>query len=108
MAAVKFIDSNFADPSGAGYLTAKPARDQAFPPGPERDENAVLARTANMLFRYTADQFYSQVASRAMRRREPTNRESFPRLPRRCSPIHASPLNRFISRLWRLKTMPPD
>lgn len=64
---VRFIDANFRDPRGAGYLTAKPAPGQAFPPQPERDENAVLARVSNLLFRYTGDEKYQAIAETAMR-----------------------------------------
>jgi hypothetical protein len=55
-----FIDSNFRDPRGAGFITAAGALQQ-------RDENAMLARTANLLFHYTGKQPYGDVAQRALR-----------------------------------------
>ncbi|HEV2963184.1 MAG TPA: DUF255 domain-containing protein [Candidatus Angelobacter sp.] len=57
---ITFIDSHFRDPRGAGFVTATGAL-------PQRDENAMLARTANLLFHYTSKQVYQDVAQRALR-----------------------------------------
>jgi len=64
--AVNFIARNFRDPKGAGFFTAR-AGDQSHPPHPQRDENVLVARTANLLFRYTGSPEYEQVAKNAMR-----------------------------------------
>ena len=64
--AVGFIDRNFHDPKGAGFFTAR-ASDQSHPPHPQRDENVLVARTANLLFRYTGRPEYEQIAKDAMR-----------------------------------------
>jgi len=58
--AVTFIDSNFRDPRGAGFVTSAGSQ-------PQRDENAMVARTANLLFHYTGKQAYKDVAQRALR-----------------------------------------
>lgn len=66
-AAMKFAYGNFRDPEGAGFVTSKTATDQAYRPHPQRDENVAVARAANLLFRYTADESFRQMAQRAMR-----------------------------------------
>jgi uncharacterized protein YyaL (SSP411 family) len=65
--AVDFIGKNFRDPSGAGFLTAKIPVDHAHLPRPQRDENVMVARTANLLFHYTGQAQYEQFAKDAMR-----------------------------------------
>ncbi len=57
---IAFIDSHFRDARGAGFVTAGGAL-------PQRDENAMLARTANLLFHYTGKQTYEEIAQRALR-----------------------------------------
>jgi uncharacterized protein len=65
--AVGFIRRNFRDPKGAGFLTAMVATDHSYSPHPQRDENVLVARTANLLFHYTGSAEYEQLAKDAMR-----------------------------------------
>jgi uncharacterized protein len=65
--AVGFIGKNFRDPKGAGFLTAMVATDHSYSPHPQRDENVLVARTANLLFHYTGSAEYEQLAKDAMR-----------------------------------------
>jgi uncharacterized protein YyaL (SSP411 family) len=65
-AAAKFMAANFAD-AKAGYMTAKTPTDRTYMPKPERDENMLLARFANLLSRYTGNSAYHDMAERAMR-----------------------------------------
>lgn len=64
--AIAFIAKNFRDPKGAGFLTARPAG-HSYSPRPQRDENVMVARTANLLFHYTGSAEYEQIAKDAMR-----------------------------------------
>jgi len=64
---VKFIDQNFRDQKGAGFLTSKTPTDHAYQPHPQRDENAMMARTATLLFHFTGDTHYEELAKEAMR-----------------------------------------
>jgi uncharacterized protein YyaL (SSP411 family) len=64
---MRFIDGAFRAPQGAGYITAKTPTDRAYLPHPERDENVFMARTANLLFQYTGDEAFHQMAEQAMR-----------------------------------------
>jgi hypothetical protein len=66
-AAMKFIDANFRDPQGAGFDSSKSPTDRAYAPHPERDENVVVVRAANLLFRITANAADKDIADRAMR-----------------------------------------
>ena len=66
-AARRFIAANFAAATGAGFITSKTSTDQAYKPHPERDENAQLARFANLLSYYTGDKGDRETATRAMR-----------------------------------------
>jgi len=66
-AARQFIAANFAMAIGAGFTTSKTSTDQAYKPHPERDENAQLARFANLLSYYTGDKGDHETATRAMR-----------------------------------------
>jgi uncharacterized protein YyaL (SSP411 family) len=61
--AVDFIDQNFKAPD-AGYLTAPPSG--ALPASPQFDENLALARTAHLLYHYTGDDRYRQMAMHAL------------------------------------------
>ena len=63
----RFIAANFAAATGAGFITSKTSTDQAYKPHPERDENAQLARFANLLSQYTGDKGDQETATRAMR-----------------------------------------
>jgi uncharacterized protein YyaL (SSP411 family) len=65
--AIVFIDNNFRDPRSAGFMTSAASNAQGLKPLPQRDENAMVARTANLLFHYTGKQAYEDVAHRALR-----------------------------------------
>jgi len=65
--AMKFIDGNFRDAQGAGFLTTKVPTDHAYVPHAQRDENVMVARTATLLFHYTGDAHYDELAKQAMR-----------------------------------------
>ncbi|MBZ5609006.1 MAG: DUF255 domain-containing protein [Acidobacteriia bacterium] len=65
-AAAKFIAANFSD-GPAGFSTAKTPTDRAYAPRPERDENILVARFANLLARYAGNDDYRKMAERAMR-----------------------------------------
>lgn len=62
-----FISKNFAANDIPGYLTSKVATDSAYKPHPQRDENILLVRTANLLNHYTGDSAYTKMAAQAMR-----------------------------------------
>ena len=49
--------------AGAGFVTSKTPTDPAYTPHPDRDENAQLARFANLLFRYTGQKSDEDIAS---------------------------------------------
>jgi uncharacterized protein len=66
-AAMAFINDNFRDPAGIGFLTSKAPSGQAIRPRPQRDENVMTAQTANLLFYYTGKQNYQRTAQQAMR-----------------------------------------
>jgi uncharacterized protein len=65
-AARQFIATNFAA-GEAGFVTSKIPTDHAYKPHPERDENAQLARFANLLYQYTGNQGDQETSARAMR-----------------------------------------
>lgn len=62
-----FIDKNFRDPAGAGLLTSRIPTDHSYSPHPQRDENVLVVRTANLLYHYTGDGQYQQLCKDAMR-----------------------------------------
>jgi uncharacterized protein YyaL (SSP411 family) len=62
-----FIAANFPAETGAGFVTSKTSTDRAYKPHPDRDENAQVARFANMLANYTGDNEAKETATRAMR-----------------------------------------
>ena len=64
--AADFISHQFAMPDGAGYATASQNHKQGYPPQPLRDENAALARFANLLFHYTGKAADQQIAKTAL------------------------------------------
>ncbi len=66
-AAMKFAVENFRDAKGAGFLTTKIPANHAFEPHPQREENVMTARAANLLFHYTGDLHYEEIAKQAMR-----------------------------------------
>lgn len=65
--AMKFIDANFRDANGAGFLTTTIPTDHAYVPHAQRDENVMVARTSTLLFHYTGDAHYDELAKQAMR-----------------------------------------
>ena len=65
--AMKFIEQNFRDEKGAGFLTTKIPTDHAYTPHPQRDENVMVARTATLLFHFTGNAHYEELAKQAMR-----------------------------------------
>jgi len=66
-AAAKFIQQNFRNPAGAGYLTSHTPTDRSYTPHPERDENVMVLRFANVLEHYTGDSADRDMAENAMR-----------------------------------------
>ncbi len=62
-----FIATHLKNTQGAGFLTSAAPTDHAYKPHPERDENLALARVANLIFRYTADEAAHAIAGDAMR-----------------------------------------
>ena len=66
-AARRFIAANFAAAVDAGFATSKTSTDYAYKPHPERDENAQIARFANLLSSYTGEKGDQETATRAMR-----------------------------------------
>lgn len=65
-AARRFIAANFASDT-AGFTTSKFSTDHAYKPHPERDENAQVARFANLLSQYTGEKGDQETATAAMR-----------------------------------------
>ena len=66
-AARHFITMNFAAESGARFVTSRISTSRAYKSVPERDENAQLARFANLLAHYTGEKEDQETAARAMR-----------------------------------------
>jgi uncharacterized protein len=62
-----FIAKNFAAHDIPGYVTSKLATGSAFKPHPQRDENILVVRTANLLYQYTGNSEYTKMAAQAMR-----------------------------------------
>ena len=62
-----FISRNFASTEAPGYVTSKLGTDSSYKPRPQRDENILMVRTANLLHHYTGDSAYSKMAAQAMR-----------------------------------------
>ena len=63
----RFISANFEFTSSPGFATSKTATDRAYQPHPERDENAQVARFANLLYQYTGHTADQETAKYAMR-----------------------------------------
>jgi len=61
--AAKFISATFA--GNLGYITC--TRNGALPPKPQLDENVGIVRLANLLWHYTGNSEYREMAERAMR-----------------------------------------
>jgi hypothetical protein len=64
---VHFIGKTFAAQNGAGFLTVKTPNQHGRAPLLQRDENVMVARTANLLFHYTGNAEYEDIAKAAMR-----------------------------------------
>jgi uncharacterized protein YyaL (SSP411 family) len=64
-AAARFIKERFRRAGTTGFLTAASGSTFA-PPLPQREENALLARFANLLFHYTGDEAFRAVARDAL------------------------------------------
>jgi uncharacterized protein YyaL (SSP411 family) len=56
--AMHFIAANFSSSDVPGFITAKVATGAGYKPHPEREENILLVRTANLLNQYTGDSQY--------------------------------------------------
>ena len=65
--AMHFIAANFSSSEVPGFVTAKVATGAGYKPHPEREENILLVRTANLLNQYTGDSQYGKMAAQAMR-----------------------------------------
>lgn len=65
-AAAKFISNSFKN-DAASFLTAKTPTDRSYMPKPERDENILMARFANLLEHFTANEEYKKLAAHSMR-----------------------------------------
>jgi uncharacterized protein YyaL (SSP411 family) len=66
-AAADFIERNFKNSQGAGFTTAHTATAQAYVPHPQRDENVMVVRFANLLAHYTGNEHYREMAEFSMR-----------------------------------------
>ncbi|HWY09409.1 MAG TPA: DUF255 domain-containing protein [Candidatus Acidoferrales bacterium] len=66
-AASDFIERNFKNSQGAGFTTAHSATDHAYVPHPQRDENVMVVRFANLLSHYTGNEHYREMAEFSMR-----------------------------------------
>jgi uncharacterized protein YyaL (SSP411 family) len=64
--AVDFIRREFPNPEGAGFFSSSPMDSGGLKPAIRLDDNIVLARLANELFRYTGDEQYRATATRAL------------------------------------------
>lgn len=65
--AMDFISKNFTSAEVPGYVTSKVATDSAYTPRPQRDENILMVRTANLLYHHTGESAYTKMAAQAMR-----------------------------------------
>ena len=63
----KFIQRNFRNSAGAGYITSRTPTDRSYVPHPQRDENVMVLRFANLLEHYTGDASGRDMAENAMR-----------------------------------------
>jgi uncharacterized protein len=66
-ASMSYIDREFRSPRGAGFVAAAAPTDRAYQAHPQRDENAAVARAANLLFHSTGDAQYRSMSDMAMR-----------------------------------------
>jgi uncharacterized protein len=65
--AADFIGRNFKNSQGAGFTTAHAATDHAYVPRPQRDENVMVVRFANLLSHYAGNEHYREMAEFSMR-----------------------------------------
>jgi uncharacterized protein YyaL (SSP411 family) len=65
--AAGYIAENFSSEPAAGFVSSKSATDPAYPPHADREENAHLARFANLLAHYTGCEHDARIATHAMR-----------------------------------------
>jgi uncharacterized protein YyaL (SSP411 family) len=62
-----YVGRTFRGPKGIGYLTSKTNTDRLYAVQPQRDENVWVARCANLLFHYTGNKDFQNIAEQAMR-----------------------------------------
>ncbi|MGA2096911.1 MAG: DUF255 domain-containing protein [Candidatus Acidiferrum sp.] len=99
---IHFADKNFRDANSAGFLTSKTPTDLAYVPRPQRDENVLVARTANLLFHFTGDTHYEDLAKFAMKylsavpivNRLPASSALLPDLELNRAPLHLTVVGR--------------
>jgi hypothetical protein len=65
--ALDFVARAFRREGLAGYVTSVAPAGAALAPVPQRDENVVLARTANLALHFTGQQRYREMALEALR-----------------------------------------
>jgi uncharacterized protein YyaL (SSP411 family) len=65
--AMNFIAKAFTNAKIPGFVAAKRPPNTSFGPRPGREENILLARTANLLYHYTGDNSYRAIAAQSMR-----------------------------------------
>jgi uncharacterized protein len=63
--ATGFIEKTFVVEGTPGLVSAVP-QSRFAPPRPQRDENVMAARLANLLYRYAGDEAYRKLANQAM------------------------------------------
>lgn len=61
-----FISKTFSNPPEPGFVTSNLPIDRHYGPHANRNENVLLARMANLLFRYSSDPDAKQTAAQAM------------------------------------------
>lgn len=64
--ALDFIRHEFSNPEGAGFFSSSPKGSGVLQPAIRLDDNIALARLANELFRYTANEGYRTDAAKAL------------------------------------------
>ncbi|MBV9075211.1 MAG: thioredoxin domain-containing protein [Acidobacteria bacterium] len=64
---MQFVSKTFNNGDVPGYLTSKAATNAGYKPHPQRDENILVVRTANLLYHYTGKNEYTKLAAQAMR-----------------------------------------
>jgi uncharacterized protein YyaL (SSP411 family) len=64
---MNFVAKTFTNDKMPGFLAAKRPPNTAYRPRPAREENILLVRTANLLYQYTGENSYREMAARSMR-----------------------------------------